>query len=564
MAVTSEIEKLERRWQENPLGLTFAPYAEACRKAGELAKALELLETGLAQHPTYVPAHIVRGRCHLDAHADGPAEQAFLRVTELDPENVIALRGLAEIAERSGRLAEAVQRLKQLLDVDRGNDDARGQLDRVLELQSAPVPPPPPAPPAPPAPLPAAEPVAMPSPESWTAGSTPEMMAAEAPGDEEFNEPSLLDLSALDLKGPAPAAAQLQEFEVPNDAESLRSAQESPHELEYQDESAGDQSHAFSGVQDVELPELTDAPLDAAASEEPWAYPEPPGDRVWVSEPDVVEAGPPIVDVVPPPPPAVAEDETFLPPPPLPPLAVLEEAFLPPPPEPAEEEIAVAPPLPPVPEPLQARAEPEPVREPAAEPVEPELVVTTSMAEVFLRQGYRELARAVYIQLAERDPSDARVAAALAELRPEPASPPADPLPPPAPAPEFGAASTGGRSVEQLFSSLLSTGRPAVARTVHPPAFEAARPPAGEPTRPAQESLSLSSVFGEAPAPAPATGGPAVSGEGEPSFDEFYSGPVEASAEQDLPKAPPIGSAAPPAAPEDLEQFNAWLRGLKR
>ncbi|HEV8356929.1 MAG TPA: hypothetical protein VGQ17_09220, partial [Gemmatimonadales bacterium] len=60
MAVTSEIEKLERRWQENPLGLTFAPYAEACRKAGELAKALELLETGLAQHPTYVPAHIVR------------------------------------------------------------------------------------------------------------------------------------------------------------------------------------------------------------------------------------------------------------------------------------------------------------------------------------------------------------------------------------------------------------------------------------------------------------------------------------------------------------------------
>ena len=61
MAYTSEIEKLERRWNENPLGLTFAPYAEALRKAGDHTRALELLEIGLAQHPNYVPAHIVQG-----------------------------------------------------------------------------------------------------------------------------------------------------------------------------------------------------------------------------------------------------------------------------------------------------------------------------------------------------------------------------------------------------------------------------------------------------------------------------------------------------------------------
>jgi hypothetical protein len=300
------------------------------------------------------------------------------------------------------------------------------------------------------------------------------------------------------------------------------------------------------------------------------------------------------MDVMPSASPAAVEGETFLPPPPLPPFEVLEEAFLPPPPGPADEEIGVPPPLPPLPEPLRAMVEPEPPHQPHAQPAgpeplhqphaqpvepepphqpyaqpaEPELVVTMSMAEVFLRQGYRELARAVYIQLAERDPSDPRVAAALTELWPEPASPPApppaDPLPPPAPEPEFGAASTGGRSVEQLFSSLLSAGRPAVARTVHPPAFESARRPAGETTPPAPESLSLSSVFGEAPAPVAATGGPAVSGEGEPSFDEFYSGPGGAAAETDLPRAASTGSAAPIPAPEDLEQFNAWLRGLKR
>src|SRR5262245_65822547 len=88
MASSGEIEKLERRWLENPLGLTFAPLAEAYRKAGDTAKALELIDIGLAQHPNYVPAHIVRGRCHLDTQADPAAELAFLKVTELDPENV--------------------------------------------------------------------------------------------------------------------------------------------------------------------------------------------------------------------------------------------------------------------------------------------------------------------------------------------------------------------------------------------------------------------------------------------------------------------------------------------
>src|SRR5687768_8341313 len=125
MASSGEIEKLERRWAENQLGLTFAPLAEAYRKAGDPDRALLLLEAGLAQHPNYIPAHIVRGRCHLDAQADGPAELSFLRVTELDPENVIALKSLAEISERAGRLPEAMRRLQLLLDVEIGRASCR-------------------------------------------------------------------------------------------------------------------------------------------------------------------------------------------------------------------------------------------------------------------------------------------------------------------------------------------------------------------------------------------------------------------------------------------------------
>jgi tetratricopeptide (TPR) repeat protein len=139
MASSSEIEKLERRWSENQLGLTFAPLAEAYRKAGNPARALELLQAGMAQHPNYIPAHIVRGRCYLDTQADAEAELAFLRVTELDPENVIALKSLAEISERGGRFPEAIRRLEALLDIDRNNEEARGQLDRVREISASPV-----------------------------------------------------------------------------------------------------------------------------------------------------------------------------------------------------------------------------------------------------------------------------------------------------------------------------------------------------------------------------------------------------------------------------------------
>ena len=138
MALIRELDKLQRRWQENPLGLTFAPLAEAYRKEGMTADALELLTIGLTQHPNYVPAHIVRGRCFLDGRDDHSAEKAFLRVAELDPENVIALKALADIDERSGRFAEATTRLERLLDVDRANDEAREQFDRLRATLATP------------------------------------------------------------------------------------------------------------------------------------------------------------------------------------------------------------------------------------------------------------------------------------------------------------------------------------------------------------------------------------------------------------------------------------------
>src|SRR5215216_4580774 len=128
---TSEIEKLERRYAENPHGLTFAPLAEVHRKSGDVGRALELLSIGLELHPNYIPASIVLGRCHQDQGDLTAAEEAFAHVLRLDDENVIALKSLADISERQGRLDDAERWLQRLVSVDRSNDEARQQLQRI-------------------------------------------------------------------------------------------------------------------------------------------------------------------------------------------------------------------------------------------------------------------------------------------------------------------------------------------------------------------------------------------------------------------------------------------------
>jgi len=137
MPPNSEIEKLERRWKENPKGTVFAPYAEVLRKHGDHLLARDVLRQGLELHPDHIPGNIVLGRCCLDLREDGPAEAAFNHVLDLDQENVIALKALADITERQGRLMEAANWLTRLISVDPSNDEARDQLARVEGAREA-------------------------------------------------------------------------------------------------------------------------------------------------------------------------------------------------------------------------------------------------------------------------------------------------------------------------------------------------------------------------------------------------------------------------------------------
>lgn len=131
MASYSEIQKLEQRHAENPDGRTFAPLADAYRRAGRLAEAHQLVQAGLLKHPLYVSAHIVLGRCLIDMGDTAGARLAFEQVYAIDSENIIALRTLSELAEGEGRLADAEYWLRQALDVDPMNPDLRDGLERI-------------------------------------------------------------------------------------------------------------------------------------------------------------------------------------------------------------------------------------------------------------------------------------------------------------------------------------------------------------------------------------------------------------------------------------------------
>lgn len=141
MAYQSEIEKLEQRFSEKP-EQWFAAVADAYRKAGELDKALEILNTWIEKRPKYTSGHIVLGRCLVDKGSDQEAAPVFEGVLGLDPENIIALKTLGEIAERAGNRDGALGWVERLLEVDPMNEEAletRERLTAPPEVEEEPV-----------------------------------------------------------------------------------------------------------------------------------------------------------------------------------------------------------------------------------------------------------------------------------------------------------------------------------------------------------------------------------------------------------------------------------------
>lgn len=659
---TSEIAKLESRWRENRQGLSFAPLAEAYRKMGDPGRALEVLGEGLAVNPNYIPASIVLGRCHLDLGDDANAETAFRHVLELDNENVIALRSLADIAERGGRVGEARELLQNLLTIDRGNDEARAQLAALestdgtdarngsdgsdagtgsiapegaevgREMESSATAEPwdddspfdgsPDEPPdagwdssvssSPSAPsvdssassedwIPDPEPFA-PEPverdesiqlqehltpqqevaplDDLVVDDAPEITDASAGADtmdglvgQDFAEHGAAVEPLEDLKTGSGNLTEFDDLERSSDLELTPSAtnefqvasaaEELAAEIEEPEPSEADWITSVEPPEDFPPLESDDAPVvptesapasfdtvsssfgaDAlgAAGErpsEPVQDEQQRGDGNELLETDE----------------SVEVDES-------------SEAG-----QPLEADAAVVETAGPIGadgglgEGIELDSADDPEAEwdedEAAVAGTPELVVTESMADLYLRQGHRKEALAVYRLLYQRAPDDLRLRERVDELETQVAAEVsgADPTE----SVVSLAAPDVGRTVSALFHGLLRATLPgpsgdwqqAVAPAPRPLAEDAPRgePETAAPTRPADDHLSLSDVFGVEGSPVP----PAVpaarsAAEGDVSFDAFFG---DAAGAQER-------SRAPARDDDDLDQFHSWLQNLKR
>ena len=108
MPDSARIEELRRRVQKDPASIAFAQLAEEYRRAGRLQEAVETCATGLDRHPGYLSARVTLGRALIELGELGPAQEELKQVLRTAPENLAALRGLADIHHRRGELREAL------------------------------------------------------------------------------------------------------------------------------------------------------------------------------------------------------------------------------------------------------------------------------------------------------------------------------------------------------------------------------------------------------------------------------------------------------------------------
>jgi tetratricopeptide (TPR) repeat protein len=107
MADSPRIEELRRRVQMDPASIAFAALAEEYRRAGRFDDAIATCTAGLQRHPAYLSAHVTLGRALLEVGQFDEAREELEHVLKLAPENLAAIRGLAEIQHRRGALPES-------------------------------------------------------------------------------------------------------------------------------------------------------------------------------------------------------------------------------------------------------------------------------------------------------------------------------------------------------------------------------------------------------------------------------------------------------------------------
>ena len=137
MSENPRIGELRRRVEKDPTSIAFAQLAEEYRRAGINEEAIAVCRSGLTVHPNYLSARVTLGRALIEVQDLDAAEVELTQVLHGAPENLAAIRGLAEIYKRRHEFDKALELYRSALLLAPQDPDLEHAVDEVKKAIAA-------------------------------------------------------------------------------------------------------------------------------------------------------------------------------------------------------------------------------------------------------------------------------------------------------------------------------------------------------------------------------------------------------------------------------------------
>jgi len=109
MSENPRIDELRRRVDKDPSSIAFAQLAEEYRRNGNHVEAVKVCRDGLERHPGYLSAQVTLGRALVELKNFDEARIQLEAVLKVAPDNLAAIRALADIHQQTGDVVEAIK-----------------------------------------------------------------------------------------------------------------------------------------------------------------------------------------------------------------------------------------------------------------------------------------------------------------------------------------------------------------------------------------------------------------------------------------------------------------------
>lgn len=131
-----EIEKLKEKVEKDPLSKLFVPLAEEYRKNGMYDEAISVLLKGLENQPNYMTARVALGKIYLEKKMLKEAKEEFKKVVTAIPDNLFALKKIADISAELGEISDAIDAYSKIIKLNPLDEEAKASLEALKSKKS--------------------------------------------------------------------------------------------------------------------------------------------------------------------------------------------------------------------------------------------------------------------------------------------------------------------------------------------------------------------------------------------------------------------------------------------